>query len=90
MRKIELIASLNCCIQNTASTEYKKTLRQLLSADVIDEELEEKAETLRKFLETADFKKLRAESEKFMAEGKEVRFIISFESGGCSYNMLVD
>jgi len=36
-------------------------------------------------LETADFKKLRAESEKYLAEGKIVRFTVYLENGvpGC-------
>jgi hypothetical protein len=36
-------------------------------------------------LETADFKKLRAESERHLAEGKSVRFTVYLEDGvpGC-------
>ena len=53
----------------------------LLGSEAGDAETEEKLETLRLFLETADFRKLRAESEKHLAEGKSVRFTVYFEDG---------
>jgi hypothetical protein len=50
---------------------------------------EEKAEILRLFLQTGDFKKLRAESEKFLIERKVVRFVIYAERGVPRYAMQV-
>lgn len=44
-------------------------------------ELEEKLEILRLFLETADFKKLRYESEKQLMEARIVRFMVCLENG---------
>ena len=49
----------------------------------------EKAETLRLFLETADFKKLRAESEKQLIEGKTVLFTVYLEGRASKYEMHV-
>ena len=38
-------------------------------------------EILRVFLETANFKKLRAESEKRLIEGKKVKFMVHRDKG---------
>lgn len=52
-----------------------------------DRELEEKIELLRMFLESADFRKLRADSEKHLTEGKIVRFILTLKKGEPKYEM---
>ena len=44
-------------------------------------ELTEKLELLGLFLESADFTKLRAESEKWLLQGRSVKFILSLENG---------
>ena len=43
-------------------------------------ELEEKLEILRLFLETADFKQLRAESEKRFMEGRKIKFVVYLDN----------
>jgi hypothetical protein len=53
-------------------------------------ELERKIELLRMFLETANFRKLRAESEKLMVEGRKVKFILTEAKGKPEYEMNVD
>jgi len=52
-------------------------------------ELWERFETLRLFLEQADFSKLRSESEKHLVEGKRVKFIVHLEEGKPKYEMKV-
>jgi len=52
--------------------------------------LEEKIELLRMFLQTTDFRKLRAESGKYLMEGKTVRFTLTLEKGNPKYEMKVN
>ena len=76
MLKVELIPDLSHCIETVARREHTAVWRQLLTPGLRNKELEEKLEILRLFLETANFKKLRAESEKRLMEGKKVKFVI--------------
>jgi len=72
-----------------ANREYAVALRQLLTPGKENKELEEKAEALRLFLESADFKQLRAESEQRLAEGKKVLFAVHLENGMLKYELRV-
>lgn len=47
----------------------------------VDEELGEKLEVLRLFLESTDFGQLRSQYEGYLTEGKEVTFLIYPEEG---------
>ena len=76
MLKIELIPDLDQCIETVAKREHETVLKQLLGLREGNRELEEKLEILRLFLETASFKKIRAELEKRLMEGKKVKFVI--------------
>jgi len=49
----------------------------------------EKLDILRLFLESADFNKLRSESEKHLVAGKKVKFILYLEKGMPEYQMKV-
>ena len=89
MSLIELTPDLSSCIETVARREYNDVTRTLLTTKSPDETLLEKAEVLRLFLETADFRRLRAESEKHLLNGNEVRFVVSLESGHLSYEMQV-
>jgi hypothetical protein len=75
-------------VETQAKRQYNQLLRQLLEKDA-STELTQKAEILRLFLETADFNKLRAESEKHLVEGRKVRFIVHLEKGQPRYEMRV-
>ena len=81
MLKVELLPDLTHCIETVARKEHTAVYKQVLAPGKSNRELEEKLETLRLFLETADFKKLRAESEKHLTEGKTVRFVVYLEEG---------
>jgi hypothetical protein len=85
--KIELIPNLDLCIEGTARQEYKKSADEYMRKGKKDRKLEEKIEMLRMFLETADFRKLRAESERHLIEGKKVRFILTLAKGKPRYEM---
>ena len=89
MRQIELFPDLSHCIETVARREYEDTLKQLLTTGEANKELEEKLEILRLFLQTADFKKLRSESERFLVENKVVKFVVYEESRAPKYAMQV-
>ena len=76
MLKVELIPDLSHCIETVAKREHTAVSKQLLTHGLQNKELEEKLEILRFFLETANFKMLRAKSEKRLIEGKKVKFVV--------------
>ena len=88
MFKVELFPDLEHCIETVAKREHAAVLKQLLIPGQRNKELEDKMEILRTFLEKADFKKLRAESEKQLIEGRTVRFIICLKNGIPEYEMI--
>jgi len=89
MLKIELVPDLTHCIETVAKKEHTAAFKQILATGQRNEELEEKLEILRVFLETADFRKLRSESEKRLIEGKTVLFMVYLEEGITKYEMKV-
>ena len=89
MLKIELIPELDHCIEMVARREHTAILKQLLTSGQRNEELEEKLEILRLFLETADFKQLRLKSERQLAKGKRAQFVVYLEEGIPKYEMHV-
>jgi len=54
-----------------------------------DKKLEEKIELLKAFLESMDFKKLRSQSERYLVEGKQVKFVICRKKDKINYEMVV-
>ena len=86
---IELTPDLLSCIETVAKREYNDVTRTLLTATPQDETIVEKAEVLKLFLETADFRKLRAESEKHLLNGKRVKFMVSLKDKQLRYEMQV-
>ena len=89
MFKIELVPDLTHCIETVAKKEHAMILKQLLTPGKVNKELEEKLEILRLFLETADFKKLRSQSEKQLMEWREVRFVVYLAGGVSKYEMQI-
>jgi len=89
MLQVELVPGLSHCIETVTKREYDETMRQLLAAGEGQEELRERIELLRIFLERMDFKKLRRESEKHLVEGRTVRFVVYLEDGVPKYDMMV-
>ncbi len=87
--EIELFPSLSHCIETTAKQEFWKSVDGYTEKQG-DKELEGKIELLKAFVESMDFRKLRRESEKYLIEGKEVRFIIRWKGNRPQYEMIVD
>jgi hypothetical protein len=85
--KIELVPTLDLCIEGAARQEYKKSADEYMRNVGKDRKLEEKIELLRMFLESTDFRKLRAESEKHLIEGEKVKFVLYWEKGKPRYEM---
>ena len=86
---IELRPTLSQCIETVAKREYWRAVDEYLKAKTGDQDLEERIELLKSFLETADFKALRSQSERYMAEEKGVVFTIFEKDGKPSHRMSV-
>ena len=86
---IELEPNLSSCIETLAKREYKKALSAILKTGTEDKELSERLEALRLFLEATDFGALRSRYEKYLEEGKEVKFRVYFIKGKVSYKLIV-
>jgi hypothetical protein len=89
MDGIELFPNLSRCIETTAREEFWNSVNQYMEGRQKDKELEERIELLKAFLESMDFKKLRSQSERYLVDGKQVKFVISWKEGKPSYEMVV-
>ena len=89
MDDIELFPSLSHCIETTAREEFWDSVNQYMEGGQEDKKLKEKIELLKAFLESMDFKKLRSQSERYLVEGKKVKFVISWKEDKLSYEMVV-
>ncbi len=85
---IELEPELSTCIETRARGEYQKTFNELLEQDD-NEELQERIELLRLFLESTDFGKLRSEYENYLIEGKRIKFILQLANGKPEYKIQI-
>jgi hypothetical protein len=89
MDDIELFPSPSHCIETTAREEFWNLVNQYTEGGQKDKKLEEKIELLKAFLESMDFKKLRSQSERYLVEGKRIKFVISWKEGKPNYEMVV-
>ncbi len=89
MLKIELVPDLSHCIETVARRKHAELSHRLLGSEAGNAETEDKLEILRLFLETADFRKLRSESEKLIMEGKKVRFVVYLKDDVPEYEIHV-
>jgi hypothetical protein len=87
MIEVELVPDLSECIETVARREYQQTVQSLMSSEQVSDEIKAKMETLRIFLEQTDFRKLRAESEAHLVQGKSVTVVIHLENGKAEYEM---
>ena len=87
---IEFKPSLSECIETLARREYRKNLQSCLASRENSQELQAKVELLRLFLGSADFSKLRAESEGWLSRGRGVRFILSLQDGKPETRIVVE
>ena len=86
---IELFPSLSHCIETVAKEEYWNSVNQYMENGQENKELERRIELLKAFLESADFKKLRRESESYLIEGKAVKFIIYWKQDKPRCEMII-
>jgi hypothetical protein len=70
------------CLKCLAEHELNSCLILLLSQEGEDDEVKQRFEALLSFLQSPDSKRLRDESEKHLADGKEVSLEISFNEKG--------
>ena len=77
------------CIKCLAEQELNNCLLELLRAKGDDKELAQRFEMLVSFMKSPESLKLRDESEKYLAEGKQVTVRISFEDGKPKYELKV-
>ena len=89
MDGVELFPSLSDCIEATARDEFWNSANQYMEGEQKDKRLEEKIELLKAFLESAEFRKLRRDSERHLLQGKNVTFVICWKDGKASHHMVV-
>lgn len=89
MTQVELMPDLEHCIETLARLEYQQSVSKYLRQEGVDQELEARIELLRLFLETANFRELRRESEKYLMEGKRVKFVIALCGGKLTYELKI-
>jgi len=89
MDGIEFFPSLSHCIETTAREEFWNSVSQYMESGQGDKKLEERIQLLKAFLESMDFKTLRSQSERYLVEGKKVKFVICWKEGKPSYEMVV-
>ena len=78
------------CIKCLAEQELNSCLRVLLTDEKDNEEVQQRFEMLLSFLKSPESKKIRDESERFLAEGRQVTLKIHFEDDKPSYELKVD
>jgi hypothetical protein len=88
MKVVTLNPTLDACIETQAKRLFNQTASQLLKSPE-DLTLQEQLETLRLFLEQADFHKLRTESEPLLIDGKKIEFVVWQESGKALWEMKI-
>ena len=75
------------CIKCLAEEKLNNCLLELLRAGGDDSKLAQRYEMLITFLKSPEAQKLRDESERYLAEGKEVTVIIDFKKGKPKYKL---
>ena len=78
------------CIKCLAEQELNNCLLELLRAEGDDKELAQRFEMLVSFLKSPESRKLRDESERYLAEGKQVTVRVSFENGKPKYELKIN
>ena len=89
MDSVELFPTLEHCVESAAREEFWRLVNRYLEERGGDSKLQERIELLRAFLESADFGRLRSESEAYMVKGKKVRFVICWKEEKPDCHMIV-
>ncbi len=75
------------CIKCFAEEQYLDCLKELLRGEGQGKELKETYEALVSFLKSPDLQALRDESERYLAEGRDVKVVIRMEEGKPRYEI---
>ena len=78
------------CVKCLAEEKLNSCLFELLRSEVDDKELIQRFEALVSFLKSPESLKLRDESERYLAEGKQVSVKIYFVDGKPKYELEVE
>ena len=78
------------CLKCLAEQQYGDCIRGLLKGEDGKKELEERFEAIVTLLKSQELAKLRDESEKYLADGKKTKLIISMKKGKTNYQMKID
>ena len=78
------------CIKCLAEQESRNCLWELLKGEGRDKELEQTYEAMITLLTSPELQKLRDESEKYLAEGKNVKIVMHLGDGEPKYEIKVD
>jgi hypothetical protein len=77
------------CLKCLSEHELNSCLMQLLREEGINEEVRSKYEALVNFLKSPESQRLREESERCLAEGKQVSVRISVSEGRPKYELII-
>jgi hypothetical protein len=77
------------CLKCLSEHELNNCLIHLLREEGIDEIIRRKYEALLNFLKSPESQQLREESERYLAEGKQVSVRISINEGQPKYELIV-
>ncbi len=78
------------CIKCLAEEKLFNCMRELLKEEEDSSDLQQKYKIIYNFLESSDLQKLCNETEKYLAEGKEVNLRIYLEAGQLKYELQVN
>ena len=89
MNRIELYPDLSHCIQTVAREEFWDSVNTLMASEQENEDLQQRVELLRAFLESMDFRELRRQSEEHLTQGQRVKFLVYWKQSEPGYDMIV-
>jgi len=77
------------CLKCLTEQELNSCLMQLLREEGMNEDVQRKYEALVAFLQSPESERLRKESERYLAEGKQVSVRISINEGQPKYELII-
>ena len=77
------------CLKCLSEQELNSCLMQLLREEGINKDVQHKYEALLNFLQSPESQRLREESERYLAEGKQVSVRISINEGQPKYELII-
>ncbi|MFC1998391.1 hypothetical protein ACFLVR_01955 [Chloroflexota bacterium] len=78
------------CVKCLAEDKYGDCLRELLQGGLDNEELRTKYQALLSLLTSPELESLRAETERHLSDGKDVKVLIHLKKGQPKYEIKID